>query len=189
MRWNQVRCRPENIKVTMKQWLTGMVVIIISCNRPQERFGFGRPATAKEIDSVNISIAPDGKGLPPGMGHVAEGRALYITKCAPCHGPTGTEVPQYRLVAPVDDTSHARAIGNYWPYATTLYDYIRRAMPFNAPGSLSNEEVYHLTAFLLYSNRLIDSNMVISARTLPAIEMPARKWYVNDDRHGGNEVK
>jgi len=89
----------------------------------------------------------------------------------------------------VGDTSHTRAIGNYWPYATTLYDYIRRAMPFNAPGSLSNEEVYHLTAFLLYSNRLIDSNMVISARTLPAIEMPARKWYVNDDRHGGNEVK
>lgn len=87
------------------------------------------------------------------------------------------------------DTVHVKAIGNYWPYATTLFDYIRRAMPFNAPGTLSNEEVYHLTAFLLSSNKVIDSNMVINARTLPAVDMPARKLYVNDDRRGGNEVR
>ncbi|SHM41511.1 cytochrome c [Chitinophaga jiangningensis] len=184
MRWNLVNCRRVNISV-----LPCLLVIIICCNRPPERFSFGRPATQREIDSVNISITPDGKGLPPGVGHVAEGKALFIAKCAPCHGPTGTEVPQYRLVATPNDTTHAKAIGNYWPYATTLYDYIRRAMPFNAPGSLSNVEVYHLTAFLLYSNQLIDSNRVISARTLPNIVMPARKWYVNDDRHGGNEVR
>lgn len=141
------------------------------------------------MDSVNISIAPDGKGLPAGDGHAAAGRNIFLAKCASCHGPTGTEVPAYRLVAPMGDTTRVKAIGNYWPYATTLFDYIRRAMPFNAPGSLSNEEVYHLTAFLLSSNQVVDSNTVINARALPAIIMPARKLYVNDDRRGGNEVK
>lgn len=167
-------------------------VSAVACHtRPAapERFGFGRPATQRETDSVNISIAPDGKGLPPGEGHTAAGRTIFLAKCAPCHGPTGTEVAAYRLVAPMGDTAHVKAIGNYWPYATTLFDYIRRAMPFNAPGTLSNEEVYHLTAFLLSSNKVIDSNTIINAYTLPSVEMPARKLYVNDDRRGGNEVR
>jgi cytochrome c len=175
----------------MKKGIAGLLIVLAACNNhaPPERFGFGRAATKQEIDSMNISIAPDGKGLPPGEGHAAQGRAIFIAKCAPCHGPTGTEVPAYRLVAPMGDTTHIKAIGNYWPYATTLFDYIRRAMPFNAPGTLTNEEVYHLTAFLLAANKVIDSSKVVDARTLPAIEMPAKKFYVNDDRRGGNEVR
>ena len=152
-------------------------------------FGFGRTAAAAEIDSVNISIAPDGRGLPPGSGNALAGQKIFVAKCAACHGETGAEPTPYRLVAAMGDSVRAKTIGNYWPYATTVFDYIRRAMPFNAPGSLSNEEVYQLTAFLLYRNGIIDSATVLNAANLPKIVMPARKYYVNDDRRGGDEVR
>ena len=112
-----------------------------------------------------------------------------MIKCATCHGRTGVEGPQARLVGAMDDTTKAKTIGNYWPYATTLFDYTRRAMPYNAPGSLTAKEVYGLTAFLLYANKIIDSNKIIDAKSLPAIVMPAKKLFVSDDRHGGPEVR
>jgi cytochrome c len=87
------------------------------------------------------------------------------------------------------DTTKAKTIGNYWPYATTLFDYVRRAMPYNAPGSLTANEVYDLTAFLLYANKIIDSAKLVDARSLPAIVMPARQFFVTDDRKGGPEVR
>ncbi|NIG55955.1 c-type cytochrome [Chitinophaga sp. Cy-1792] len=175
-----------------KRIIFSAAIFIAACHSASEKpahYGFGRSATQHEIDSQNISIATDGKGLPPGAGKVSAGRIIFIARCAPCHGPTGTEVPENRLVAPFGDTAHVKAIGNYWPYATTLFDYIRRAMPFNAPGSLTNEEVYHLTAFLLYSNKIIDSTTIVNAHTLPAIVMPAKKMFVDDDRRGGHEVR
>ena len=152
-------------------------------------FGFGRAATAAEIDSLNISISPNGKGLPAGYGNAAAGKIIYLEKCAACHGETGAEPTPNRLVATMGDTARVKTIGNYWPYATTVFDYIRRAMPFNAPGSLSDEEVYSLTAFLLYRNGIIDSSLQLNAVNLPQIVMPAKKYYVDDDRRGGNEVK
>ncbi|GEP92025.1 cytochrome c [Chitinophaga terrae (ex Kim and Jung 2007)] len=166
-------------------------LLLYACHTPDTpaRFGFGRPASQAEIDSQNISIRPDGAGLPAGSGNFAAGRSIFQAKCASCHGPTGAEPTPNRLVAAFGDTVKAKTIGNYWPYATTIFDYIRRAMPFNAPGSLTNEEVYHLTAFLLCSNKIIDSTTVIDARSLPRIVMPAKQYYVNDDRKGGNEVK
>lgn len=151
------------------------------------RFGFGQPASAARIAAWDIDISPDGKGLPAGSGTVQEGRKLYVLKCAGCHGNTGKEGPYSHLVS--SDTSQAKTIGNYWPYATTLFDYIRRAMPFNAPGSLRDEEVYHLTAYLLHANHLIDSNTVMDAESLPKVEMPAKKWFVPDDRAGGAEIR
>jgi len=165
------------------------ILLMVGCNNKPDHYGFGRPATKREIDSLNISIAPDGRGLPAGKGFPTAGRVIYAAKCAMCHGPTGTEVSANRLVAAYGDTVKTKTIGNYWPYATTIFDYIRRAMPFNAPGSLSDEEVYHLTAFLLWQNKIIDSTKVIDAHSLPAIVMPARSQYVNDDRQGGNEIK
>ena len=87
------------------------------------------------------------------------------------------------------DKKKEKTIGNYWPYATTVFDYVRRAMPFNAPGSLTNEEVYHLTAYLLNANEIIDEKYVINAQTLPKVIMPAQKLYVPDDRKGGAEIK
>jgi S-disulfanyl-L-cysteine oxidoreductase SoxD len=152
-------------------------------------FGFGRPATQKEIEAWDIAIRPDGKGLPPGSGTAQAGKEIYQMKCAACHGKTGTEGPYARLVAPMGDTTKAKAIGNYWPYATTLFDYTRRAMPYNAPGSLSAAEVYSLTAYLLAANKIIDSSTVVDAQSLPRVKMPAHDLFVPDDRHGGPEVR
>jgi len=154
-----------------------------------ESFGFGRTAAIDEIDSIDIDIMPDGTGLPPGSGNVFEGKIIYVAKCSACHGATGREGPFNPLVGPMGDTSKAKTIGNYWPYPTTIFDYIRRAMPQTTPGSLNNNEVYSLTAYLLYANRIIDSTVEISADNLAKIEMPAKKLFVNDDRHGGAEIR
>jgi len=150
-------------------------------------FGFGKKASPALIRKWDISIGPDGKGLPGGSGIAADGQSIYLAKCATCHGKNGYEGPYDHLV--YREKSNAKTIGNYWPYATTLFDYIRRAMPYNNPGSLSSEEVYKLTAFLLYRNKIIAADKVIDAHSLPKIKMPARKLFVNDDRQGGPEVR
>ncbi len=152
-------------------------------------FGFGRTATTEEIEAIDIDIMPDGTGLPSGSGNAFEGKIIYTVKCAACHGATGREGPFNRLVGPMGDTSKAKTIGNYWPYSTTVFDYIRRAMPQTAPGSLNDNEVYSLTAYLLYANKIIDSTVEISADNLAKIEMPAKKFFVKDDRHGGSEIR
>jgi mono/diheme cytochrome c family protein len=152
-------------------------------------FGFGGRATAKEIRSMDISIRPDGRGLPVGSGTASKGREVYIQKCSACHGAQGKGGPYSVLVGAMGDTTKAKTIGNYWPYATTIFDYVRRAMPFNAPGSLSDNEVYGLTAYLLYENKIIDSNLVINSVSLPGVIMPAKKLFVPDDRAGGAEIK
>lgn len=155
-------------------------------------FGFGRKATQAEIDRLDIDVRPDGKGLPNGSGIAAKGKIIFDSKCFACHGAGGIGGPNGSLVTNKTPTANARkekTIGNYWPYATTVFDYIRRAMPFNEPGSLTNEEVYHLTAYLLRANEIIDENTVIDAKTLPKIEMPARNLFVPDDRKGGPEIR
>jgi mono/diheme cytochrome c family protein len=157
-------------------------------------FGFGRTATADEIAKWNISIRPDGKGLPAGEGNATKGAAIYTLKCAACHGAGGKEIPGVKLPAPalVSDTipkSKPKTIGNYWPYATTLFDYVRRAMPYNLPGSLTDNEVYSLTAYLLSANKIIQPDAVLNAQNLPKIIMPAKKLFIVDDRKGGPEVK
>jgi len=155
-------------------------------------FGFGRKATQAEIDRLDIDVRPDGKGLPVGLGIASKGKLIFDTKCVACHGAGGIGGPNGSLVTnkPPNTTGRKeKTIGNYWPYATTVFDYIRRAMPFNAPGSLSNEEVYHLTAYLLTANDIIDDKTVINAQTLPKIEMPARNSFIPDDRKGGPEIR
>ena len=158
------------------------------------KFGFGRIVSQQEIDKWDIDVRPDGKGLPAGEGDAAKGKAIYALKCIACHGATGDEVAGVKLPAPalVGDTaakSKPKTIGNYWPYATTLFDYTRRTMPYNLPGSLTDNEVYSLTAYLLSANKIIKSETVLNAQTLPLIVMPARKLYIRDDRKGGPEVK
>lgn len=159
-----------------------------------ERFGFGRPATPLDIEKLDIDVRPDGKGLPPGEGTAAKGKALYAIKCIACHGATGEEISRVKLPAPalVSDTSaksKSKTVGNYWPYATTLFDYMRRTMPYNLPGSLTDNEVYSLTAYLLSANKIIKPETLLNAQTLPKIVMPARKLFIEDDRKGGPEVK
>ena len=159
---------------------------------PPTRFGIGRPATQAEIAALDIDVRPDGQGLPPGHGTAAEGAVTYAAKCASCHGKTGREGPNDVLVGREPrgvfpsgkETGVRRTIGNYWPYATTVFDYIRRAMPSPAPGSLTDDEVYGLVAFLLSANEIIPANDVMDASTLPKVEMPARDKFVVDPRGG-----
>ena len=153
-------------------------------------FGIGRPATPAEIAALDIDIGPDGAGLPPGRGTSAEGAPIYASRCAGCHGKTGKEGPNDVLVGrlPGDTFPFARdarapkTIGSYWPYATTVFDYIRRAMPPDAPGSLRDDEVYALVAYLLNLNDLIPADAVIDATSLPKVKMPARDHFVQDKR-------
>lgn len=163
-----------------------------------ESFGFGRDATTTEISAWDIDVRPDGRGLPPGSGNVAAGEKIYAAKCAICHGKTGVEGPNDRLVVhsaaePFPDsadpeTFRHRTIGNYWPYATTVFDYIRRSMPQNMPGSLQADEVYSLTAFLLHRNHIVPADAQMDAKTLPEVRMPARDRFVPDDRLDYMEV-
>jgi cytochrome c len=159
-------------------------------SRPPATFGIGRPATPADIAALDIDVGPDGAGLPPGRGTSTDGAPIYAARCASCHGKTGKEGPNDLLVGrlPGDAFPFARdprapkTIGSYWPYATTVFDYIRRAMPPDKPGSLRDEEVYSLVAFLLAANELIPADAVVDAASLPNVKMPAREHFVPDTR-------
>ncbi len=171
----------------------------LPANEPDHpRFGFGRPATAEEIRAWDIDVSPDGTGLPPGRGTVAEGAALYAAQCISCHGPAGRGGQFDPLVGREPSRGfpfgkdpkllEQRAIGNYWPYATTLYDYINRAMPQAVPGSLHPDEVYGLVAYLLFLNGIVPQDAVMDAQSLPKVRMPARDRFIMDNRRGGAEI-
>ena len=157
-----------------------------------KKFGFGRMASRQEINAWDIDIRPDGKGLPAGQGNSTSGKAIYAGKCLACHGlkeQAGVKLPGPILVSDTTLKSRPKTIGNYWPYATTLFDYIRRAMPYNQPGTLTDAEVYSLTAYLLTANNVIKPDVTLNAKNLPQIVMPAKKLFIFDDRKGGPEIK
>jgi len=154
-------------------------------DRMGEGYDLGRPATEEEIRPWNIDVAPSGDGLPPGQGTVRQGAQVYAAQCARCHGPTGTEGPYDVLVGGRETLKTSRpvkTIGSYWPYATTLYDYINRAMPFDAPQSLTSDEIYSVIAWLLHQNGIITEQTIIDARSLPSIVMPNRQGFTRDPR-------
>jgi cytochrome c len=141
---------------------------------------FGQPISPADAAAWDISIGPDGAGLPPGRGTPAEGAAVYAAKCAACHGDKGEGKTNARLVGgqitgggPV-----VKTVGSYWPYATTLFDFTRRAMPWTAPKSLTDNEVYAVTAHILRLNNIIGDNDVIDAKTLPQVKMPNRDGFI-----------
>lgn len=151
-------------------------------------YGVGRAPTPEEIRSMDITIPPDGTGLPDGRGTVAEGREIYARRCQRCHGAKGEggdEPKQARLVGgrgTLNTPKPLKTIGSYWPYATTVWDYVNRAMPLDNPGMLTHSQVYSVVAFLLYMNGIVGENDVMDAKSLPAIRMPNRDGFVPDTR-------
>ena len=148
-------------------------------------FKVGRTPTADEIKAWDIAVGPDGRELPPGRGTVARGKVVYVEQCARCHGATAVEGPEMPLVGGKGSLNTAKplkTIGSYWPYATTLFDYINRAMPFDRPTVMSADDVYAVTGFLLNLNGIIADQDVMDAKTLPAVRMPNRDGFVPDPR-------
>lgn len=146
-------------------------------------FGFGAAANSDQIAAWNIEVGPDGAGAPPGSGTVSDGAATFSAKCASCHGANGEGQGTFpALVKPFDPNAKwpqfPRTIGNYWPYATTVFDYVNRAMPFTSPNSLTANEIYGVTAWLLNKNGIVPDNATMNADTLPKVEMPARKFFI-----------
>ena len=142
---------------------------------------FGRPATADEVAAWDISIPPDGSGLPPGSGTVKQGAAVYAAKCVACHGENGIGKPADALVGGIGTLATAtplKTVGSYWPYATTLFDYVRRAMPYDRPMSLSSDELYAVSAYVLSLNGIITEDATMDAGTLPKVKMPNRNGFV-----------
>jgi mono/diheme cytochrome c family protein len=140
----------------------------------------GQPLTPADIAAWDINVLPDGTGLPPGSGTPAEGARVYSMKCAVCHGENGKGGSNARLVGgdPIKDMETEKTIANFWPFPTTLFDYIRRAMPWRQPRTLSNNEVYAVTAYILSLNKLIDENEAMNAQTLPKVRMPNRNGFI-----------
>jgi len=143
--------------------------------------GLGVPISEEDLAPWDISIETDGSGLPDGSGTVAQGESLYNVQCIACHGSEGAGQPNDRLVGghgTLDQLDQVRTIGSFWPHASTVYDYIRRAMPFNTPQTLTDSEVYSLTAYLLYLNGIIDEDLVLDADSLSEIIMPNEDGFV-----------
>lgn len=143
--------------------------------------GLGVAASREQIAAFDLSIPPDGSGLPPGSGKANDGAEIYAVHCLACHGTEGAGQPNDRLVGgrgTLDGPAPIRTVGSYWPYATTLFDYIRRAMPYPQPHSLTDDEAYALTAYLLHLNGIIKVDEPMNAQTLPRVVMPNRDSFV-----------
>jgi mono/diheme cytochrome c family protein len=158
------------------------------------KFDFGAPASAEDIAEVAIAIAPDGKGLPAGKGDHAAGKKVYERACSACHGenlqgvaglpnmPSGAALRLIGGRGTLATKNPVLTVESYWPYATTLFDYVRRTMPFQAPGSLNTDEVYSVVAFILAEGNVIDKATVVDAQTLPRVQMPNRDGFIPDPR-------
>ena len=194
--------RPTNARGWTFAALVALALSVCGCriesrddylgDKDPKQFELGHAATAAEIAAVDIDVSPNGVGLPAGSGTPEQGATIYAASCASCHGANGEgKAPAYpQLVGGPKGVDFAtdykipRTIGNYWPYATTLYDYIRRAMPLSAPGSLTPDQIYAVTAYLLQREGIVPANTVLDAKGLSAIQMPAKSHFVSDDRRG-----
>ena len=146
----------------------------------------GQPVSAADAAPWDISIPPDGTGLPPGRGTAKQGEPIYEAQCQACHGPKGVGKPNDALVGGIGSLggpNPVKTVGSYWPYATTLFDYVRRAMPFQAPKSLTADETYALSAYILHLNGLVAADTVLDAQSLPKVKMPNRDGFVGFPRN------
>ena len=165
--------------------LAALALACATAAQAQNPYGIGRAATPAEIAGWNIDIDREGHNLPPGGGTVSHGHQVSDQQCAACHGAKGEGGVGDQLVGgqgTLATPKPVRTVGSYWPYAPTLFDYIRRAMPQNAPQSLSNDDVYAVSAYVLNLNGLLPADAVLDAKTLPAIKMPNRSMFTGDTR-------
>lgn len=159
------------------------VALFISGAAAAQSPNLGKPITEEEAAAWDLSILPDGTGLPAGRGTVQRGREVFEQKCLACHGQEGAGDPADRLVGGagtlMGDQRPIKTVGSYWPYATTLFDYIRRAMPLLEPQTLTNDEVYAVSAYILHLNGIISARTVLDAKSLPRVKMPnAKNFYI-----------
>lgn len=169
----------------MRTFSALLLIATATVSAQSPRYGVGQPPTPEEIRALGSAIAPDGTGLPAGSGSVAQGRTLFAAQCARCHGPQGDGDVGPRLVGGQGTLATPRplkTVGSFWPYATTLWDYVNRAMPFDRPGLLEPSEVYAAVAFVLNLNGIVGEDVVLNASTLPAVRMPNRDGFVSDPR-------
>jgi S-disulfanyl-L-cysteine oxidoreductase SoxD len=153
-----------------------------------EDYGVGRPATPAEIAQWDIDVGPDGAGLPSGEGSARQGEIVFANRCASCHGDRGQGHPMDRLVGgagTIPTTKPVKTVGSYWPYATTLFDFVRRAMPFDAPQSLSPSETYAVCAYIFFLNGILPADATLDATSLPRVRMPNRDAFVSAFKAGG----
>lgn len=149
------------------------------------KYKLGHAATAAEISGRDMFVSPDGKGLPSGKGSAAEGKAVFERRCARCHGSDGKGKEEAALVGgqgTLATPKPLKTVGSYWPYATTVFDYINRAMPFDNPGLLTKDQEYAVVALILHWNGIIGENDVMDASTLPKVKMPNRDGFIPDNR-------
>ena len=173
-------------KMVYVVFFLGALLVAMPVSAEVGGYGIGSPATASEIAGWDIDIRPDGKGLPAGSGSVEDGEMMYEEKCASCHGSFGEGVGRYPVLSGGEGTLTEerpdKTVGSFWPYASTLWDYIHRAMPFVQPQSMTDEEVYAITAYVLYLNDLVEDDFVLTADNLASIEMPNKDGFFFDDR-------
>jgi cytochrome c len=151
----------------------------------QSKYGVGRSVTAEEEKSWSITVLPDGQGLPEGSGTAAEGKQVYERRCQRCHGQDakgGDEAALAGGQGTLATPKPLKTVGSYWPYATTLFDYVRRAMPYKDPGTLSSNQVYAVSAYILHLNGIIRASDAMNATTLPKVIMPNRHGFIPDAR-------
>ena len=165
----------------------GLATLVLTLSAAaQGRYGLGTVPTPEEIAGWDIDIRPDGRGLPPGQGTALDGEDVYVERCASCHGEFGEAVGRYPVLmggeGSLASEEPVKTVGSYWPYASTVFDYVRRAMPFGHAQSLTDDETYAITAYLLNLNDIVEDDFVLNADTLPSVEMPNRNGFIQDDR-------
>ena len=166
--------------MSMRNGLLFSLMLLAPFAAAAEGPGLGVAVPAHELAAISANVFPDGDGLPPGSGNAVQGEQIYATHCAACHGTGGQGGPNDRLAGGRDSIMSekpVRTVGSYWPYATTIFDYVRRAMPLQTPDVLSDDEVYAVTAYLLHINGIIPRNRVISAENLAGVRMPNRRRF------------